>query len=417
MKIKVLILLFFVLTESLSAQISFIPEVAKRDGLPNLALKIKAAGSDSLCIAYLGGSITEASNGYRDQTMAWLKSQYPKAKFKQINAGIGGTGSSLGVYRVSEQVLRYKPDLLFVEFGVNDYKDTHKSILESMEGIVRQTWKANPKTDICFIYTIAIGMLDSYQKGFFPNSVNAIEEIASHYKIPSINFAPNILTRLEKKQLSMQGKQDRKDSVFFSPDGVHPFPETGHLYYTQTFSKYFPELVQKGKRFNHKLKQIHYSDAYENAAMIDVSANMLVNASQAKHIESSEYSKFTRLLPQLKALTTEQESLQFDFTGNKIGFLDVIGPESTQLKVEVDNDAPRYITRFDRFGSFSRMHWFFVDNLSDGKHHIKISISPNKINKAAILGVKPTELESAKRYDKELWRVGKILLVNKDTQQ
>ncbi|HEX8376620.1 MAG TPA: SGNH/GDSL hydrolase family protein [Pedobacter sp.] len=417
MKRKFLILFLCVISVNLFAQISFIPELIQRDGLPNLALKIKAAGQDSICIAFFGGSITEAKDGWRDQSMAWLNKQYPKAKFKQINAAIGGTGSSLGVYRLSEQVLKYKPDLIFVEFGVNDYKETHKSILESMEGIVRQTWKADSKTDICFIYTIAIGMLDSYQKGFFPNSVNTMEEIASHYKIPSLNFAPNILTKVEKKELNIQGKQGKNDSVYFSPDGVHPYPETGQLYYTQTLSSYFPELIKRPKKLNHKLKQIHYSDAYENAAMIDVSETMLVNASKTKHVESAEYQKFTRLLPQLKALRTEQESLQFDFTGNKIGFLDVIGPESTQLKVEVDNEAPRYITRFDRFGTFSRMHWFFVENLSDGKHHIKISISPNKINKAAILGVKPTELESSKKYDKELWRVGKILLVNKGTHQ
>ena len=414
MKRRFLIVLFLILSRSVFAQISFIPELVHRDGLPNVALKIKAAGPDSLCIAFFGGSITDAANGWRDQSMAWLKAQYPKAKFKQINASIGGTGSSLGVYRLSEHVLQYKPDLVFVEFGVNDFDDTRKSILESMEGIVRQIWKANAKTDICFIYTIKDGMLDSYRKGFYPNSVSIIEEIAGHYKIPSINFGPNIITKLEKKELFIQGKQGQKDSIFFSSDGVHPYTKTGHEYYTQTFSKFFPELIYKSRRYNHKIKQIHYSDAYENAAMINISDNKIGNAPVTKYVESEEITKkFARLLPELKALTTEQESLQFDFTGNKVGFLDVIGPESTQLKVEIDNDQPRYVTRFDKYCTFTRMHSFFIENLEDGKHHIKISISPNKINKEAILGIKPTEFEKSKSYEKELWRVGKILLVNK----
>ena len=36
-----------------------------------------------------------------------------------LNAVISGTGSDLGAFRVSEQLLKYKPDLIFIEFAVN----------------------------------------------------------------------------------------------------------------------------------------------------------------------------------------------------------------------------------------------------------------------------------------------------------
>ena len=70
-------------------------------------------------IAYLGGSIT-AAKGWRIKTREWFSQEFPKAKVSEIHAAIGGTGSNLGVYRVQRDALKYKPDLLFVEFAVND---------------------------------------------------------------------------------------------------------------------------------------------------------------------------------------------------------------------------------------------------------------------------------------------------------
>ncbi len=66
----------------------------------------------------------------------------PKAAFTEINAAIGGTGSDLGVYRLKQDVLDHKPDLMFVEFAVNDGATEPEQIYRSMEGIVRQTWRA-----------------------------------------------------------------------------------------------------------------------------------------------------------------------------------------------------------------------------------------------------------------------------------
>src|SRR6476661_781131 len=161
---------------TLQAQKILNPVLVSRGSLYNTSYKLRSHNIDSLSIAFIGGSITEAKDGWRDQTMAWLHQQYPQKNIKQINAGIGGTGSSLGVYRIDEQVLQYHPDLVFIEFAVNDYKESKKSILESMEGMVRQIWQKNPHTDICFIYTFTKDMLDVYQKGFKPYSVLTMEE-------------------------------------------------------------------------------------------------------------------------------------------------------------------------------------------------------------------------------------------------
>jgi hypothetical protein len=117
-------------------------ECSPRNGLPNFFAKA-AAGAD-VKVAYLGGSIT-AQPGYRIKTLAHFKSEYPKAKFQEINAAIGGTGSDLGVFRLEHDVFEGKPDLLFVEFAVNDGGAKPEEIIRAMEGIVRKTWKTFPE--------------------------------------------------------------------------------------------------------------------------------------------------------------------------------------------------------------------------------------------------------------------------------
>ena len=92
-------------------------ELQSRQGLPNVFAKLQAG--QEVCIAYLGGSIT-AQPGWRVKTTAWLKERFPESKITEIDAALGGTGSELGVFRIDRQVIPYEPDLLFVEFAVND---------------------------------------------------------------------------------------------------------------------------------------------------------------------------------------------------------------------------------------------------------------------------------------------------------
>ncbi|MBT7162583.1 MAG: hypothetical protein HN904_07370 [Victivallales bacterium] len=93
-----------VLTVAFWAGVSMLPaqpaakeelmECQPRDGLPNVFAKLQAGGP--VRVAYLGGSITEAS-GWRVLSRRWLAKTYPKAKVTEINAAISGTGAEFGV--------------------------------------------------------------------------------------------------------------------------------------------------------------------------------------------------------------------------------------------------------------------------------------------------------------------------------
>jgi len=82
-----------------------------REGLTNFF--VKAETGQEVRVAYFGGSIT-AQAGYHVQTIDWLRNTWADARFVEINAAIGGTGSELGAFRLAKDVLAFKPDLVFI---------------------------------------------------------------------------------------------------------------------------------------------------------------------------------------------------------------------------------------------------------------------------------------------------------------
>jgi lysophospholipase L1-like esterase len=106
----------------------------------------RADAGERLTIAFLGGSLTWGANasdpqrtGYRALVGNRFTQAYPHAHFKFVDAAIGGTGAQLGLFRLDRDVLRHKPDLLFLDFTVNDgIYATSPDTLAAHEAIVRR---------------------------------------------------------------------------------------------------------------------------------------------------------------------------------------------------------------------------------------------------------------------------------------
>lgn len=114
----------------------------------------------------------------------------PQARIKVVNAGINGTDSDFGAARADRDVLAHKPDLVFVEFAVNDGTNDRA---RSMERIVRKIWMADSTTDVVFLYTISQDQLEIYKKASCPSRPRRMRKVADFYGIPSITLATGIL--------------------------------------------------------------------------------------------------------------------------------------------------------------------------------------------------------------------------------
>ena len=104
----------------------------------------KAESGGDITIAYVGGSITEgyapgprSPQCYASVSAAAFQETYCKGGTVTCqNNGLSGTPSILGNLRVSDEVLQTEPDIIFLEFAVNDgmemdYKVCYESLLRT----------------------------------------------------------------------------------------------------------------------------------------------------------------------------------------------------------------------------------------------------------------------------------------------
>jgi hypothetical protein len=393
-------------------------ECTVRGGLPNVLAKLKAG--KEVRIGYLGGSIT-AAPGWRVKSLKWLQEQYPAAKLSEINAAIGGTGSDLGVFRAQHDVLQFKPDLLFVEFAVNDAGAAPEQIQRCMEGIVRQTWRDDPATDICFVYTISLPLLNDLKAGNDSRSATAMEGVADHYQIPSIQFGVEV-ARMEKEgKLIFKADKPKTPQApdaptIFSEDGVHPLVETGHELYLQAIQRSMPKLEGAGVGARpHELIAPLRADNWEQAKLVPITQDMLHGDWQALDTTKDDLGKrFASRLPGLWKAASPGAALEVDIDGTQASVYDLVGPDCGQLEVKVDEQPARKLARIDAYCTYHRLSKAVVlFDAPKGRHHIRLTLLAEAPDKMKILFEKnrPDLEKNPAKYAGNYWYAGGLLIL------
>ncbi|MEP6753981.1 MAG: SGNH/GDSL hydrolase family protein [Chthonomonadales bacterium] len=395
-------------------------ECRPRTGLSNFLAKANKTGSE-IKIAYLGGSIT-AQAGWRPKTLAYFQKTYPEAKFSEVNAAIGGTGSDLGVFRLKQDVLDKNPDLLFVEFAVNDGGVPPEQIYRCVEGIVRQTWRFLPNCDICFVYTVTESLAPPMFDGKFPRAASAMEQVADHYGIPSIHMAMEVASLAKAGRLLWQAplpKTDAEklalgDKVVFAADGVHPYPETGHELYLQAIIRsMIPIKSASGKPRKHNLPKPMDAANYEQAKLIPLGPEQL-SAGFAKLDPTANpvARNFAAQTGGLYRSAKAGETIAFKFKGTYAAIYDIIGPDCGQVVIKLDDLPARTVPRFDAFCTYHRLATLMIgSDLPDKEHTVRITIHPDQPDKVAILKQRNEKMDRPERYNDTAFYPGSILLV------
>lgn len=169
-------------------------------------------GDKDVNVVYFGGSITYA-DGWRVEIGKHLKEQYEGIvegrTIKNHNAAVGGTDSLYGLMRLDKDVISLNPDMVFVEFALNDGSRPLDESAKTVEGIVRRLQSLENPPIIVFVYTHSANMS--------PNNKAAYEEIAQYYNIPQIDF--------RERFIEMGFSEDTTDArinYYYSEDKVHP---------------------------------------------------------------------------------------------------------------------------------------------------------------------------------------------------
>jgi lysophospholipase L1-like esterase len=169
----------------------------------------KASNGATVTIGFIGGSITggamaSAQHDFATLFCTYLEKKFPAAGVLQKNAGIGATDSRFGCSRIQDDLFSKTPDLIVVEFAVNDNESDSAGTLAAMEGLVRQCLQ---KEDVP---VFLLFLMDRTGSGRV-QSWHAM--IGRHYGIPMISYRDACWSLIQAGRL-------HPDSIF--ADDIHP---------------------------------------------------------------------------------------------------------------------------------------------------------------------------------------------------
>ena len=187
--------------------------ITVRGGMKNTAYKI--VNDLELNISFMGGSVTSGmgssavKGGFRTRLINFLKEECPSAIFKETGSTLGGNGSQYGVYITDQMIASAKPDLVFIEYAVNNGYDgvtSEEKLWNHYESMIHLIRKANPYADIVLVYVSDRG---ERSKDIIP----ILEQIADKYQLTSVDL---------HQALKDSMNSDYKWEYYYGSDSVHP---------------------------------------------------------------------------------------------------------------------------------------------------------------------------------------------------
>lgn len=190
----------------------FLPDAIERrprNGIGNFIRKVRD-GKD-VNVAYFGGSAAWA-DGWQTLCRKWLSERYPGVGINWIDAAIAGGNSGVGARRFAKDVLLGKPDLVFVDFAADDLGLAPEAIQENYDGFLQQLWNERPNSDVVIVHAVTRETIGSYCNGLEPPTVGAVELLARHYGVPTIDFGVRVARAV----------RDGENAELMWRDGVYP---------------------------------------------------------------------------------------------------------------------------------------------------------------------------------------------------
>ena len=141
------------------------------------------SGNEARIVAF-GGGLTY--DGYYLASLArTLTKAYKGSMIETATRGLPGFGCERAVFR-TRSVSELNPDLVIVEFAIEDAKHTSDGIAQAAEGIVRQLRANDPDREIAFVYFSSPAQVAS---GAIERVTAKWESFADYYGIPSFDGA------------------------------------------------------------------------------------------------------------------------------------------------------------------------------------------------------------------------------------
>ncbi len=325
----------------------------------------KLQAGEEVTAAFLGGSITQGTSAgndlcYARLTANWIQEQFPDATVNYVNAGIGATGSYIGVHRCDTDVLSQNPDIVFVDFSVNDTTERTELNKITYESLMRKLWFAESSPAI-----VTIAMTQDNGTSFQEYH----GEVVKRYDIPMISYKNAILDVIDKGYIQWTDISD---------DNIHPnIP--GHALLTDLITNYLQSVIDDLD--NISAEESDFSQPTENGDKY-LNAKLLTPADTepaslgAFMVRDAAFGGFNGhwMLKSSEGQFTEDDGIEFRVTAKNIGLL--YGKTvSNSVKADVYIDGELVATLDTDFSGGWGNYAEFAEIAaldSEGEHTLKI---------------------------------------------
>lgn len=192
MKINLLILLLFFAFSSVGTA-----QCTESDYLKDFKeqLELKWPKNKTMNVVFHGHSVpsgyftrgvVRTLDAYPHLLLKYLKENYPYAVINSITTSIGGENSFGGAKRFKEDVLVMKPDVLFIDYALNDRAISLEKAEKSWRQMIEEALEANVKT-ILFTPTPDLNEDILDENTALVKYATMIRELGREYQIPVVD--------------------------------------------------------------------------------------------------------------------------------------------------------------------------------------------------------------------------------------
>ena len=338
--------------------------------LYNTLYKLKVG--KKLKVGYFGGSITEGAgaedrekNCWRAISRDWFKNEYPDAEITEIYAAIGGTGTGLATFRAERDLIRYEPDLIFIEYAVNDDGNDFDDIAKNTEALFRKLRRRLPTADLVLILTTSGDINRMRDEGKeFPAATAQL--LAAH------RYGGEVIDPGAALHSACLASGENYEEGF-TADGLHP-NNRGYRIMADCVISNLKRLLDTEVPDAVVPYTVTASPIYEGetefADMIPV--DELQNVVSDGFVMGDSAANDT--LPLIYSSNKPGASVSFDFDGTLFGIYWTTARANTDILLSIDGEEPRQVGSWDRYlRSFHRFNAALIRrDLAPGHHRATV---------------------------------------------
>jgi lysophospholipase L1-like esterase len=312
----------------------------------------KCKSQSTIKVGFIGGSITAGASASNESLkFSSLFCSSVKKSFSnlndvvEINAGIGGTDSRFGCSRIQSDLLSYSPDMIIIEYAVNDYGIGDTAYQRSVyEGVVRQ----------CLIYKEDVPVILLFMSRWNGTNVQDIQsDIGAFYSLPTISYRDAIWPIVEN---------DTNNWYSFFSEDTHP-NDTGHWVCACLLSTYLKDVMTSAADPQVEVPSFYYSDLYQEAGFMSTtdSTVSLVESSWILNTDGKGRNNFTS--------TNNGDSMSIYAKCDEVTlFIDGRPDSISYVRVTVDDNI--IDTTFDNYYYVEHQILYNIYMPSSSKEHV-----------------------------------------------